>query len=282
MKKTVIAAAAAFAMASGAMTIQASAADPQLMPELAPPPPVFQPVWSGFYVGGNVGYGEADADVDADVDYFDDFDPLEDDSYSFSESLGSNGLIGGVQGGYNWQFNSLVFGIEGDFSFTDWSQKSEVFDSADVLDLGFSGLEGVEYAAGNASVEIDFLASVRGRLGMAFDNFLIYGTGGVAWADADARARVAVLDDSRNPDLETEWTGKESFDDIGFVVGGGMGWMVIPQTFSVGIEGLYYFFDESKTLIDDTIDYDDGELDVKATASLDDAWVVRARADFHF
>ena len=276
MKKTVIAAAAALALASGAMTTQASAADL----EFAPPPPVFQPAWAGFYVGGNVGYGEADADVDVDLDYIDDSNALEDDSYSFSSDLGSDGLIGGVQGGYNWQFNSLVFGIEGDISFTDWSQSSVVFDRDDVLDLGFSGLDPDEDAFGNASVEIDFLASVRGRLGMAFDNFLIYGTGGVAWADADARARVEVYDNVL--DQTTEWTGKESFDDIGFVIGGGMGWMVIPQTFSVGIEGLYYFFDESKTLIDDTVLYDDGELDVKATATLDDAWVVRARADFHF
>jgi len=274
MKKTLVAAAAAFAMASGAMTTQASAADLEFMP----PPPVFQPAWAGFYVGGHVGYGEADADVEIDLDYFDSIEPgLEDDSYSFSSDLSSDGLIGGVQGGYNWQFNSLVFGIEGDISFTDWSQKSVVFDSEDVVDIGFSGLVDEE-AFGNASVEIDFLASVRGRLGMAFDNFLIYGTGGVAWADADARARVEIDDEL----VTTEWTGKESFDDIGFVVGGGMAWMVIPQTFSVGIEGLYYFFDESKTLIDDTIPYDDGELDVRATASLDDAWVIRARGDFHF
>lgn len=277
MKKTVIAAAAAFAMASGAMIIPASAADLEFMP----PPPPFQPAWAGFYVGGHVGYGEADADVDVDIDYFDIPDPVdEDDSFSFSSDLGGDGLIGGVQGGYNWQFNSLVFGIEGDISFTDWSQKSVVFDRSDVLDLGFSGLDPDEDAFGTASVEIDFLASVRGRLGMAFDNFLIYGTGGVAWADADARARIVV--DDAEFDLTTEWTGKESFDDIGFVVGGGMGWMVIPQTFSVGIEGLFYFFDENKTLIDDTIDYDDGELDVRATASLDDAWVIRARGDFHF
>jgi opacity protein-like surface antigen len=277
MKKSLVAAAAALAMASGAMTIPASAADLEFMP----PPPVFQPVWSGFYVGGHVGYGEADADAEIDLDYIDGPQPLtESDSYSFSESLSSDGLIGGVQGGYNWQFNSLVFGIEGDISFTDWGQKSVVFDRSDVLDLGFSGLDPDEDAFGNASVEIDFLASVRGRLGMAFNNFLVYGTGGVAWAEAEARARVEVDDNALAQ--TTEWTGKESFDDIGFVVGGGMGWMVIPQTFSVGIEGLYYFFDDSTTLISDTIDYDDGELDVKATATLDDAWVVRVRGDFHF
>jgi opacity protein-like surface antigen len=38
------------------------------------------------------------------------------------------------------------------------------------------------------------LASIRGRLGMAFDTVLVYGTGGVAWADGDVRGRLVVDD----------------------------------------------------------------------------------------
>jgi outer membrane immunogenic protein len=278
MKKTLVAAAAAFAIASGAMIGQASAADLDFMP--APPPPVFVPTWAGFYIGGHVGYGEGDFDTRLDLDYFDAFDVLENDSYSFFNSLSPDGLVGGIQGGYNWQINRLVLGIEADISFTDWSDSRSSFNRGDVLDLGFTGLDATEYAFGSTSADIDFLASVRGRLGFAMNNFLLYGTGGIAWADAEASARVVVYDSST--DLETTWTGKRSFNDIGFVAGAGMAWMVIPQTFSVGVEGLYYFFDQKKTLIHDTIPYDDGDLRVRATASLDDAWVIRARADFHF
>lgn len=279
MRKTFIAAAAAFAVASGGMIGQAAAADLDFMP--APPPPVFVPTWAGFYIGGHVGYGEGDFDTRVDLDYFDDINDLRNDSYSFFNSLSPSGLVGGVQGGYNWQINQLVLGIEADISFTDWGHSRSSFDSDDVLRLGGPGGLGDDgYAFGSTSADIDFLASVRGRLGFAMNNFLIYGTGGIAWADADASARVVVYDETR--DIETTWTGKRSFNDIGFVVGAGMGWMVIPQTFSVGVEGLYYFFDQSKTLIDDTIDFHRGELDVRATATLDDAWVIRARADFHF
>jgi outer membrane immunogenic protein len=278
MRKTVIAAAAALAVASGTMIGQASAADLDFMP--APPPPVFVPTWAGFYIGGHVGYGEGDFSTRTDLRYFDDFDAAENDFYRFRNSLSPDGLLGGIQGGYNWQINRLVLGIEADISFTDWGDSRSSFNRGDVLDLGFTGLDATEYAFGSTSADIDFLASVRGRLGFAMNNFLLYGTGGVAWADADASARVVVYDSST--DLETTWTGKSSFNDIGFVVGAGMGWMVIPQTFSVGVEGLYYFFDKNKTLINDTIDYDDGRLNVRATASLDDAWVIRARADFHF
>ena len=253
MRQTVLAAAAAFAMASGAMTLQASAADLDFM-EPAPPP--FVPTWQGFYLGGHVGYGESDFDFRQDLDFFE--DPLvvqsPDSSFNtFRSSVSPDGLIGGVQGGYNWQVNSLVFGIEGDVSFADWGDSTVVFDS-DFDALGDMGLLGVDGEAfGTASSNLDLLASLRGRVGVAFDSLMVYGTGGVAWADADARARIVVSDPGFP--TETVFTGKKSFDDLGFVVGGGASWMVIPQTFSVGVEGLYYFFDEEKTLIDERAEY---------------------------
>jgi outer membrane immunogenic protein len=197
---------------------------------------------------------------------------------TFRSSLSPDGLIGGVQGGYNWQSGSMVFGIEGDVSFADWGHSSATFDS---LDGDVLGLRDRDEAWGSASADVDMLASVRGRVGFAMDSLLIYGTGGVAWADADARATVVHYDASE--DETTRLSRKRSFNDVGFVLGGGVGWMVIPQTFSVGVEGLYYFFDERKTLINETIVLENqDEIEVRATASLDDAWVIRARADFHF
>ena len=270
MKKTALAAAAAFAVASGAMTIQASAADLDFMP---PPPAPFQPVWSGFYVGGHVGYGETQFDFRQDVDVF---DATGAGSFNtFRSSVSPNGLVGGVQGGYNWQIRSLVLGIEGDVSFTDWGQSTSVFDSDfDTV----AGLAGNDYAFGTSSGDVDLLASVRGRVGWAMGNVLLYGTGGVAWADAEARAYMEAADAT----TVTEWSGKKSLNDLGLVAGGGFAWVVIPQTFSVGVEGLYYFFKDKKTLIDDTINFNGGQMDVRATAELHDTWVVRARADFHF
>ena len=279
MRTTVLAAAAAFAVASGAMTMQASAADLDFMP----PPPPFVPTWQGFYVGGHVGYGEFDAEVRQEIDFFEFDEETEefDDGIfnTFVSSLSGDGLIGGVQGGYNWQVNRIVLGIEGDVSFADWSDSVVTFDA---LDGDVDGLLEDEDAFGRASVELDMLASVRGRLGIAFGNAMIYGTGGVAWADAEARARV-VFDEDVEADGVFDVSDNGSFGDVGFVVGGGLGWMVIPQTFSVGVEGLFYFFDEQKTLFDETLVLENGdEVDVRAVASLDDAWVVRARADFHF
>ena len=112
----------------------------------------------------------------------------------FSTSLSPDGLIGGLQGGYNWQVNSMVFGIEGDVSFADWGDSTVVFDSDfDALDdMGLLGVDGEAF--GTASSNLDLLASLRGRVGVAFDSLMVYGTGGVAWADAEARMRVDLVD----------------------------------------------------------------------------------------
>jgi outer membrane immunogenic protein len=278
MRKTALAASAAFVIASGAMAMPASAAD---LDFFQPAPPPLIPTWQGFYIGGHVGYGEATFRGRADVDIFDANNAFV-TGESFSRRLRPDGILGGFQAGYNWQMDSFVLGIEGDISFTDWRRSSVLFDT-DAGDFGgpFPAPFNNDFAFGTMRTNVDFLASVRGRLGIAFDSLLLYGTGGVAWADASARARLVGVHSGPGPDFDV--TRSTNLNDFGFVVGGGASWMVIPQTFSLGVEGLFYFFDKRKTLFDDTFSVAGlGSADVVATARLDDVWVLRARADFHF
>ena len=91
----------------------------------APPPaPVAAPVysWTGFYVGANGGYGWKDATVT--------FTPNDMNvqvttcggvfggTCAPPTSFGIAGGFGGLEGGYNWQFNRQWLGVETDF---DWS-----------------------------------------------------------------------------------------------------------------------------------------------------------------
>lgn len=281
MQRTALAAAAAMALAS---TGHASAADFGYEPAPAP----YVPAWQGFYIGAHGGMGEADFVGRGDLDLghdFEDYGLL--DSYGveyddgvvslFRSTLNPDGLIVGGQAGYNWQSGSLVLGIEGDVSFADWSHNRTVFDT-DEGDF-FGPYE--ERAFAKTSADVEMLASIRGRLGMAFDNVLVYGTGGVAWADAKAGGRLYAEDAEGAVLLDESRSTK--FDDLGFVAGGGLAWMVFPQTFSVGLEGLYYWFDQSETLYSRSFTYAPGKsVRASAKAELDDVWVVRARGDFHF
>src|SRR5262245_53253200 len=71
--------------------------------------------------------------------------------------LAEGDFVGGVQVGYNWQKGRMVYGVEGDFSLT-------------TIDESFAGI----------SSSVDWLATVRGRVGYLVDpNILAYATAGL-------------------------------------------------------------------------------------------------------
>jgi len=127
--------------------------------------------------------------------------------------------VGGLQVGYNWQRGQYVFGVEADIDV--------------ISDLN--------------------LGTIRGRIGFAPDNLLIYATAGLAFADGG------------------------SDNTTGFVIGGGVEFNLSPQWRNVtaGIEALYYGFEEQKGTISTSF----GPVYYSADA---DAFVVRGRLNYHF
>jgi outer membrane immunogenic protein len=94
---------------------------------------------------------------------------------SFGDSAASGGL-GGVQVGCNYQVGAWVFGVQGDYDWTSGkTDNTNVF-----LTNNFLGVGPVVN-----HTEIKSLASVTGRVGYAWDRFLLYGKGGGAWVRAD-------------------------------------------------------------------------------------------------
>jgi outer membrane immunogenic protein len=71
-----------------------------------------------------------------------------------------NGVTGGIDAGYNWQTGNWVYGIEGDIQL---SAADDTF---------------APYKFSNP-----WFGTARGRIGYAFNNILLYGTGGVAFGD---------------------------------------------------------------------------------------------------
>lgn len=85
---------------------------------------------------------------------------------TFDPNTGANvdvdGFLIGAFAGYNFQTGALVFGGE--------------------VDLAITSMDG---STGTRSADADWVGSVRGRLGYAFDRHLIYGTAGVGFMSAD-------------------------------------------------------------------------------------------------
>src|SRR5262249_49288036 len=114
--------------------------------------------WTGFYVGGHVGYARGNARVNT----------LNDDTDSFRSRFGS--LTGGLQGGYNYVLPSrLLLGVEADMSFLNFLSADEVAWLRTTPDT-------------DIAERIDYMGTVRGRVGYAFDHWMVYATGGFAWS----------------------------------------------------------------------------------------------------
>lgn len=195
--------------------------------------------WSGLYIGAFVGYGEADVE----------FRAHEGETDDGVADLNLDGILGGLYAGMNFQHDNFVFGLEADAGLTDWSD-SGVFPGD---------------SSRRASADIDFLASIRGRLGLAMDRTLIFATGGIAFADGEYTA------------ISPGGTRRsESEVSIGGVLGGGIEFAVTDNMVVRG-EGLYYIFDDEIDL-----GASGSEDDPPNRAELDDAFVARLGLSLNF
>lgn len=220
----------------------ASAAD---MAVKAPPAPAAitpLPSWTGFYVGINGGGAGTE---NQSMTYTD----LAINAY-FPATVNASATSGlaGFHAGYNYQFApNWLLGVEGDWDWT--SLKSSGTQNLVCAGAGRVQCGGINLVfTDNASLNtnINWLASVRGRLGYASNQWLLYATGGVAFAEMDFGARV----NCTNIAPSFCGGGAQSIDTrfkdtrVGAVVGGGIEYKP-ASNWIFGLEYLYYHFDSA-------------------------------------
>jgi outer membrane immunogenic protein len=223
----------------------------------APPAPV-TPVatWTGFYAGVNVGGGWGDTDVGYSSD-----DPAMPFLFNGPANLpangdrvGSSGVLGGAQIGYNYQFApTWVAGVEADFQF------------ADINGSGSTPYFGGALAS-SANQDIKYFGTVRARLGyLATERLMIYATGGFAYARLNSDVAMTIaptafmlingvvngVPTSTNCGIgftTTCFTGSSSSVTPGWTVGGGLEY-ALGQKWSLKGEYLYARFEQTVTAL---------------------------------
>lgn len=143
-------------LALGALAL----ANPAAAADLAIKAPALKTVydWTGLYIGGHVGYAKGRGE------------PTLPDLGDPASPSSFGAIYGGGQIGYNVQLPSrVVLGVEADLSAPNYLSSNSVA-------WWGPGAQGI------ISDQIDYLGTLRGRVGYAFDRWLVYGTGGVAWA----------------------------------------------------------------------------------------------------
>jgi len=160
---------------------------PALAADMRPPPaPVELFTWSGAYVGVNLGSGwRQPVDFVTTMPSCTDFTTcfIVDPDTGLASALGTgrstraSGATGGFQAGYNYQFGAAVAGVELDWEyFKRTSSLGPNVGISSIIDGGAPLLVSNEVAS-------TWLATIRGRLGFAWDRLLVYATGGVAFTD---------------------------------------------------------------------------------------------------
>ena len=156
------------------------------------------PTWTGFYVGLDVGWLGNDAKTE-------DLSPNVLPHGLYDTSMTVDGVIGGGHAGYNWQYQQIVLGVEADIGAVGGS-KTVSYGPFAPLDTFTS--------------KTDWLATFRGRFGVAFDQWLIYGSAGLATASIH-NTRVDIAQGPFTTDVTKTMSG--------FVWGGGVERMLTPN-----------------------------------------------------
>jgi outer membrane immunogenic protein len=156
--------------------------------------------WSGIYVGGQIGEAYSSST------WSDPFAPTTNDNFT------SWGFLGGAQVGANAQFDRLVIGVEGDFSWLN------------------SNSQGTDSLGEALNTNVQWTSTVAGRVGAAFNRLLVYGKGGLALAE----------DQSSLTDLQGN-TATDSFLRTGWMAGAGLEY-ALDDNWSAKIEYDYLDF----------------------------------------
>jgi outer membrane immunogenic protein len=173
-------------------------------------------LWTGLYAGLHAGYGSADGYLWAPGGVY--------------GSPETDGFIGGGTLGYNFQSGQVVWGLETDFSFAY-----------------INGSDGPTRAS------MDWLWTLRGRVGLDMNGWMPYITGGFAMADVSA----------------SDPGGSGSDTVSGWTVGGGLE-VKLDRAWSLKAEYLYVDVGESFS------------IDAPNRASIEDLHIVRAGINYKF
>jgi uncharacterized caspase-like protein/opacity protein-like surface antigen len=221
--------------------------------------------WTGFYVGGFASAGWQNTDTTFGGNGPTDSIRTSIDAGNVPSRLPTSGdsVMGGGLIGFNWQTGAFVYGAEADFS---------------AAHLGGSGSQSVNPFGVTVSTrtrnELFTLGTVRGRLGVAFGDLLIFGTGGYGYGHGGQSGSIAP-DPTDNP----TYVGADGGMRSGWVLGGGIEYALGPRI-SLKLDYLHYDLGTRTLTLSEITGQARGETAfVKATTRGE---LVRAGVNFRF
>jgi outer membrane immunogenic protein len=215
----------AVSLCAGISVQNAAAAD---MPTKAPAAPIADPIWTGWYLGLNAGGDWSASQTSTSTTSVAGAGlQLSALAIGLINGVGSptdihtSGFTGGAQGGYNYQMGPWLVGVEADIEYFRSSG------STSAAALGTFDL--------NSSASTDWLFTARPRLGFTSNNWLFYGTGGLAVTHISGTWNLG-------GSAGIAESASASSTKAGWVAGGGIETM-LPGKWLIGAEYLHVKFD---------------------------------------
>lgn len=254
-------------VAVGALVAAPAMAADLGMPLKAPPAPV-APVfsWTGFYIGGNLGGSWGDVPETFAIPSL---------GTAFGTTTHPDSIIGGGQIGYNYQINQIVLGIEADLD--DRNGKSSFSCSV----LAPTGCVPASASPLTLNDEQNWLGTVRGRLGVAWNRFLVYGTGGLAYGNVEHTLNETQLTAVGGTPLAALIVS-DSVTKTGWAAGGGIQYAFNDQ-WSIGLEYLHVDLGtDTLSTPNPAVTINTVTFNPSSATFHDKSDIVRARIDYRF
>ncbi len=214
---------ATYALAFAAVTSSANAADLAVPRSSYFVPASFS--WTGFYAGLNAGYAFSSSNVV--TTGTPGFLTLVPGGFvPATLNARPDGFLGGIQVGYNVQYQQLVIGVEGDLQFAQVGKRAAFVGPA-VLGTRLQT---------EARSKMEAFGTLRARIGFTpVDRMMVYATAGLAMGLVSLTGTVTGLD---APALV--WSAQRSQTRVGYAVGAGFEYAV---TNTVSLKGEYLYYD---------------------------------------
>ncbi len=147
--------------------------------------------WAGPYIGVNIGYSAGKSKTDAVFSDFTTGAPL----FAAGSTDNLNGAIGGIQGGYNWQWGNWVGGIEADVQISGQGATPSYLCPGAVCNPGVVDFDAPVTATFDQGHKLDSFGTLRGRFGTTITpEVMAYATGGLAVGSIRSTVRLAGVD----------------------------------------------------------------------------------------
>ena len=229
--------------------------------------------WTGFYGGLNAGYGWARTSSTItpnaiEIGVAGAGNPV---NNPLPGDPSPEGFTGGIQIGFNKQFNSFVAGIKADLSYADLDDAKSATGATFIGGNFQTGLE----------TRLNWLGTIRGRLGMlAADNLLLYSTGGIAFGDAKTKltaTNAAPAPGGCGAGAPYCTNGASATSSVGWALGGGVEY-ALTSRWNLKAEYLHLDFgSETMTAVD--ANTPGGEITATAKVRVD---IVRLGLNYRF